>query len=93
MSISNIDEFKNLFRELSESPQFGIFEARKICKHDWRTWVLSLTGRFRSEVEEFFYFAEGFIEGIDEGFVNDSKTAHDLHLKAKEIFKTLSGPS
>jgi len=83
------EEIRVLLNEISEAPRFGFDEAKKLCAHDWRSWVQGLDRKGKSEAEEFFYFVEGFVESISEGFVSKDKTAPDLHEMARKLKATL----
>lgn len=61
-----------LLEPILKSGEFSIEHAREIRKCDWRTMVTDLQGETKREAESLFYFAEGFVEEVDEGFVTDN---------------------
>lgn len=68
-----------LNKSLSEG-KFTVTDARSLLKNDWRALIRSLPTETMREAETLFYFIEGFVEDVDEGFVDD---APDEELKEK----------
>ena len=75
-------DIRTLLQPVLDSGEFSLEYARKICKCDWRTMVTDLDGEAKVEAESLFYFAEGFVEEVDEGFVTDSS---DLELYERTL--------
>ena len=52
------------------SERFPVAEARRLTSLDWREMIKPLGVSIRREAESLFYFMEGFVEEVDEGFVD-----------------------
>ncbi|HVK54953.1 MAG TPA: hypothetical protein VM532_07980 [Burkholderiales bacterium] len=73
---------KSLLNESVSSGEFTIDAARKLLAHDWRSLIDSLPIETKREAETFFYFVEGFVEEVDEGFVDED---NDIELAERAI--------
>lgn len=62
---------KFLIAESVSDGKFTTTDARKLLNNDWRHMIDSLSGDIKREAETFFYFVEGFVEEVDEGFVDE----------------------
>lgn len=79
---------KSLLEPALESGEFTIDLARKIAQADWRTMVDALQGELKREAESLFYFIEGYVEEVDEGFV-DEQNDPELYERAKKLLRKL----
>ena len=60
---------------LQEGVKEGVFTiqfARKLKKQDWRNWIQTLSDETKKEAENLFYFTEGFVEEVDEGYIEEN---------------------
>lgn len=62
---------KQILAESVSQGEFTTNGARKLLSNDWRLLISSLPDETKREAETFFYFVEGFVEEVDEGFVDD----------------------
>ena len=69
MSIKSKSSIKAILSPIAESGEFSIESARAIVQSDWRTMIECLQGELKAEAESLFYFSEGYVEEVDEGFV------------------------
>lgn len=68
-------DLKSLLADSASHGEFTTADARKLLSNDWRLLIGSLPDDTKREAETFFYFVEGFVEEVDEGFVDDGPDA------------------
>jgi hypothetical protein len=68
--------------------RFSIESARRIKQYDWRNALQGLQAEVRKEAESLFYFIEGFVEEVDEGYVSDQDDP-ELHKRILELLQKL----
>lgn len=68
--------------------EFTIDFARKVIQTDWRTLIASLPDELKREAESLFYFIEGYVEEVDEGFL-DQPNDPELYERTKKLLAQL----
>ncbi|MEN9581349.1 MAG: hypothetical protein RJA70_4358 [Pseudomonadota bacterium] len=79
---------KSILEPTIENGTFTIDAARKLAQLDWRSLLENLPTEVRSEAESLFYFIEGYVEEVDEGFV-DQADDPELYERTKQILTRL----
>lgn len=79
---------KELLAHAVERGRFSIESARRIKQYDWRNALQGLQAEVRKEAESLFYFIEGFVEEVDEGYVSDQDDP-ELHKRILELLQKL----
>jgi hypothetical protein len=55
--------------ESAALPQFSVKDARVLLGLDWRSLTQPLPREVRQEADVLYHFVSGFVEEVDEGFV------------------------
>jgi len=79
---------KELLAHAVQGGRFSIESARRIKQYDWRNALQGLPVEVRKEAESLFYFIEGFVEEVDEGYVSDQDDP-ELHKRILELLQKL----
>ena len=79
---------RSLLEPAVEAGEFTIDLARKVVQADWRTLIGALRGELKCEAESLFYFIEGYVEEVDEGYV-DEPNDPELYERTKELLTKL----
>ena len=79
---------KSILQQVIKDGSFSLKAAREVLLHDWRTMVLSLSNDTKREAETLFYFIEGYVEEVDEGFV-DNANDPELFKRTIDLLKKL----
>lgn len=79
---------KSILNQTVSKGEFTIYDARKLLEHDWKTLIKTLPIEIKREAETFFYFVEGFVEEVDEGFV-DERSDSELAERAIALLSKL----
>ena len=79
---------KSILQEATKDGGFSVEAARGVLLHDWRTMILSLSNDTKRDAETLFYFIEGHVEEVDEGFV-DNANDPELFERTTELLKKL----
>jgi hypothetical protein len=80
---------REILIELKPSSSFSINEARLLSKINWRVLISSLNKDLKMEAESFFYFVEGFVEDVDEGFVDVNYKDEELGQRFNKLLSKL----
>jgi len=62
---------KSLLQKATCTGEFTLESARELVRYDWRTMIRTLPTEAKQEAETLFYFIEGYVEEVDEGFVDE----------------------
>ena len=79
---------RSILEPAIENGVLTIDSARKLAQVDWRRLIGRLQGEVKSEAESLFYFIEGYVEEVDEGFV-DEPNDPELYERTKRLLKKL----
>jgi len=79
---------KSILEPAIKEGVFTIVFAREVVQADWRTMIGSLNGELKREAESLFYFIEGYVEEVDEGFV-DQPNDPELYERTKKLMTKL----
>lgn len=79
---------KGILEQAVSDGQFSIESARRIVGYDWRTLTGECAGEMKRDAESLFYFIEGYVEEVAEGFV-DAHNDPELYQRTKELLAKL----
>ena len=79
---------KSIFEEAIADGRFSIEAARRAIRYDWRSMIGECSGEAKREAETLFYFIEGYVEEVDEGFVVENNDP-ELYERARQLLPKL----
>lgn len=79
---------KSILEQAVADGRFSIESARRTLQYDWRSMIGEYSGETKREAETLFYFVEGYVEEVDEGFV-DEKDDPELYERTRELLQKL----
>lgn len=81
-------DLKSLLAESVAHGALTTADARRLLSNNWRQLIGSLPEDTKREAETFFYFVEGFVEEVEEGFVDEGPD-EDLTNRAASLLSKL----
>ena len=79
---------KSILEQAVADGRFSIESARRTIQYDWRSMIGECSGETKREAETLFYFVEGYVEEVDEGFV-DEKDDPELYERTRKLLQKL----
>jgi hypothetical protein len=79
---------KGILEQAVSDGRFSIESARRVIGYDWRTLISDQSGATKRDAESLFYFIEGYVEEVAEGFV-DQKDDPELYERAQKLLAEL----
>ena len=81
---------KKKLNEIISAECFTINEAKALSGYDWEKETACCSEEQLNDIEVFFLFVDGFVEEVEEGFVDGVETDFELLEKAKTVYKMLT---
>jgi hypothetical protein len=79
---------KSVLEQAVSDGRFSIESARSVIQCDWRNMIRDCPAGIEHDAETLFYFIEGFVEDIDEGYVVERED-HELYTRILELLNKL----
>jgi hypothetical protein len=79
---------KEILEQATSDGRFSIEAARAVVQHDWRGLIGECAAEIRSETETLFYFIEGYVEEVEEGYLDESEDP-ELYTLTRALLKKL----
>lgn len=79
---------RSILQQAVADGKFSIESARRTLQYDWRSIIGECSDETKREAETLFYFVEGYVEEVEEGFV-DEKDDPELYQRTRELLRKI----